>query len=174
MTDDEEDHREGEAGFELESASAPSALHLLPPPSRDSTLAAAQADPATLTDPATSTSHDSIASRLMQEFARRFTGSLCDDLDELSHAETEVESKSGEIIVKPEWSIRMRATELKLAYLIGRPIQRQQVLQAQVQPGYEDLVAEARRSPAFRSTLRDLLREIEAQPGGDEGVAGME
>lgn len=106
------------------------------------------------------------AGGLHAEMVRRYADTICDDLDALQKAETTYTTKTGEVHRKPEWSIRLKALELKMAYIVGRPIERQQIIHSEQPMSLDDLMAEAKRSPAYLQTLLDMLETIKRHQQG--------
>ena len=100
---------------------------------------------------------------LMDALCRRFTpDSLCDTLAAGLEAMTPpIVTKAGEVLSKPDYATRLRYLELAFAYQVGRPIERQMVIQSSPPATLEDLMEKARASPVFRKTLLDLLSSLE-------------
>jgi hypothetical protein len=68
--------------------------------------------------------------------------------------------------VSPDHRTRLAAAQLALAYLVGRPVERQEVvtvsLDADSALGLRERLA---HSPALRQTLRGALRDVDAPEG---------
>lgn len=97
----------------------------------------------------------------MEALSRRFTpDSLCNTLQAMLTAVEESKNRLGEVIERPAWHIRLKATETILAYMVGRPIERQMLLRAEAPATMDDLISEAERSPAFAASLLALLQKI--------------
>lgn len=95
------------------------------------------------------------------EFARLLAAKfppdlLLDRLDEQMHA-TYFSAVAGEV---PDWPARHKGIELCLAYQLGRPIERQQVMQATAPMSWEALLKLAEASPVFRDTLLGMLESL--------------
>ncbi len=67
-------------------------------------------------------------------------------------------------VVEPDHRIRIQAADIALAYLIGRPVQRQEILSVNVDADAEaGLEARLKNSPALRQVFRRVLDGIEAE-----------
>lgn len=84
---------------------------------------------------------------------------LCERLEEQMTACTF--SRSGGLAsYVPDWSARQRGIELAIAYIEGRPIERQQIMQSNAPMSWEAILGLANSSPVFRDTLLGMLTEI--------------
>jgi hypothetical protein len=71
-------------------------------------------------------------------------------------------TKSGVVI--PDWRTRLAAVQLALAYKVGKPIERQQVMNVNVgQENESSLDERLRDSPALRAMIRKMLEKAESQ-----------
>ena len=97
----------------------------------------------------------------MEALSRRFTpDAICNTLENMLTAVEVSKNRLDEEIVRPAWHIRLKATETILAYMVGRPIERQMVLKAEQPATMDDLIVEAERSPAFAASLLAVLQKI--------------
>ena len=72
-------------------------------------------------------------------------------------------TKSGVAI--PDWRTRLSAVQLALAYKVGKPIERQQVMHVNVDAESESAMDERlRHSPALRKLFREMLEKAEQTP----------
>jgi hypothetical protein len=63
---------------------------------------------------------------------------------------------------RPDHRTRLAAVTLVLAYLVGRPVERQEIIQVNLDAdASEGLMARLKSSPALRSSLKKLLAEVE-------------
>lgn len=63
--------------------------------------------------------------------------------------------------VEPDHKTRLQAATLALAYKVGRPIERQQVLTAKIGDTDADFIERLAHSPALRAALRDAVEAAE-------------
>ena len=59
----------------------------------------------------------------------------------------------------PDFRTRLAAQQLRLHYLLGRPIERQQIVTAQVGESADDIVARLRESPALQDALARMIED---------------
>lgn len=98
---------------------------------------------------------------IMDSLAARYTPeSLIDELDEMSQAVVVYTNSKGVVGSKPDYPTRFRSLELRFAYLIGRPVERQEIIKHSPPASIETLLEDAKRSPVFRKTLIDLLQSL--------------
>lgn len=65
-----------------------------------------------------------------------------------------------------DYKARLSALQLALYYIVGKPIERQQIVTAKVESESEDeLMLRLARSPAMREALREVLAEAEKKQG---------
>jgi hypothetical protein len=103
------------------------------------------------------------ARAVMDALAGRFTPEvLCAKLEDLMGFEKTYMNRNGDTISSPDGTVQLKAVETIIAYLVGRPIERQQVMTVAQPATMNDLLDKARKSPVFRSTLRQLLDGLEA------------
>ena len=57
----------------------------------------------------------------------------------------------------PDYATRIKAAELALSYIVGRPVERQQIMVAHQK--MDDPVKMVKSSPALRTALKELLEE---------------
>lgn len=105
---------------------------------------------------------------MMDELQRRFTpAKLADRLEALLDAMTPpIALKSGEVVSKPDCTTRLRACDLILAYIVGRPIERSLSIRAEQPQTPEALLEEATKSPAMLDMLLDALLAAKAKRDG--------
>ena len=65
--------------------------------------------------------------------------------------------------VRLDHKIRLAAAQVALAYRHGRPIERQQILTANVGPTDSDLIERLAHSPALRAAIRDAVEAAEGK-----------
>jgi hypothetical protein len=99
---------------------------------------------------------------VIQAFAKRFDADKVGDmLEQLCNATHK--TKGGQDIADNR--TRLAATSLALAYLIGRPVERQEIVSVQMDAdspsGLRDRLL---KSPALRATVKKLLAEVEGVP----------
>ena len=101
----------------------------------------------------------STAISFMNTLASRFDpNELADRLRDLMDAELPpIMTKDGTIITRPDNSTRLRAIEFIFAYVVGRPIERQQIVTQSTGGTMEDFAERLAQSPVLRKTLRGLL-----------------
>lgn len=99
--------------------------------------------------------------RAMQE---RFPASLLFDRLEDAMTACTVAKVEGAKYWRPDWGVRLKGLETAIAYLIGRPIERQQIMSSTAPASWEDILKLAGKSPVFRDTLMGMLREMESAP----------
>lgn len=76
--------------------------------------------------------------------------------------EADMTSRAG--VKEPDYRTRLRAAEVLLAYAIGRPIERQQVITAHARGGLlDDLENRMKRSPSLRDALRSSLERADEE-----------
>lgn len=63
--------------------------------------------------------------------------------------------------VRPDHKTRLAAAQVALAYRHGRPIERQQIITANVGPTDSDLIERLAHSPALRAAIRDAVEAAE-------------
>lgn len=98
---------------------------------------------------------------LMEALQRSYSPeSIIDEIDALAQATVTYVTKDGREFSKPDFSTRLRAVELKIAYLIGKPIERQEVIQHRAPSTLADLEAKAAKSPVFKAGLKKLLAKL--------------
>ncbi len=105
------------------------------------------------------------ATQFMAVLSRRFTAeNLCTRLTALMEAETPpILDKAGVLHTRPDNGVRLRAVELALAYRLGRPVERQQIIHHEEQPSLEGIIKQAQASPVLVDTLIGLLTDIRRQ-----------
>lgn len=104
---------------------------------------------------------------IMDALAARYSPeSLLDELEEMSTAVVTYTNSKGIVNSKPDYPTRFRSLELRFAYLIGRPVERQEIIKHSPPASIETLMADAKRSPVFRATLIDLLQNLTKEEGG--------
>lgn len=98
----------------------------------------------------------------MDALARRFSADdLANKLESLMGAMLPpIMTKDGALIERPDNSTRLRAIEFVYAYVVGRPIERQQIVTSQQGGTIEDLINKAATSPVFAKTARNLLQNL--------------
>ena len=107
--------------------------------------------------PAASTSQ-----AITEALARRFKPEeLCDRIQEGLDAVISITTKDGKVLMREDHSTRLRFLELVFAYQIGRPIERQMVINATPPATLDDLMEKARSSPVFRKTFLGLLQSMD-------------
>jgi hypothetical protein len=80
----------------------------------------------------------------------------------------EAESLTNGGKARPDHRTRLAAVTLVLAYLIGRPVERQEIVSVNLDADAATGLAERlKSSPALRSSLKKLLEDVE-----DEGATG--
>jgi len=57
----------------------------------------------------------------------------------------------------PDYATRIKAAELALSYIVGRPVERQQIMAAHQK--MDDPIKMVKSSPALRTALKELLEE---------------
>lgn len=106
----------------------------------------------------------------MDSLARRFNA---DDLADKLHGMMDamlppIQTRNGKLIERPDNSTRLRAIEFVYAYVVGRPIERQQIVTSQHGGTIEDIINKAATSPVFAKTARNLLQNLlESLPEDD-------
>ena len=101
------------------------------------------------------------AREIMAKLSATYTAeALIDELDALTSATIDYTNKKGETYSRPDYVTRLRSLELRFAYLIGRPVERQEIIKHSPPASIETLMADAKRSPVFRATLIDLLQNL--------------
>lgn len=105
--------------------------------------------------------------RMMETLAARFEPEqLCLLLEDLLNAETPpIIDKAGVVHVRPDNTTRLRALEFVFAYIVGRPIERQQIIRSNAPASMDDLIARAERSPVFAASLMQVLERIQSGSG---------
>ena len=105
---------------------------------------------------------------IMAELAARFPATkLADRLEALMDAMTPpILTRSGEIVTKPDCSTRLKAIDLTLSYLVGRPIERSLSIRAEQAQTPEALLEEARKSPAMLDMLIEGLMAVRKEMQG--------
>jgi len=100
--------------------------------------------------------------KMMETLAARFEPEqLCLLLEDLLNAETPpIIDKAGNVHIRPDNGTRMRALEFVFAYIVGRPIERQQIIRANAPASLDDLIERAEKSPIFAQSLMALLERI--------------
>lgn len=98
----------------------------------------------------------------MDALARRFSADdLADKLHEMMEAmHPPITTRDGKLIERPDSATRLRAIEFVYAYVVGRPIERQQIVTSQQGGTIEDLINKAATSPVFAKTARNLLQNL--------------
>jgi len=81
--------------------------------------------------------------------------------DSLSAVKHQWDGKRQQADEVPDYATRIKAAELALSYIVGRPVERQQIMVAHQK--MDDPVQLVKSSPALRVALKELLEE-----GGDE------
>jgi len=101
-----------------------------------------------------------MAPATMAELARRFSPEKIGDLlEELCNAESV--TNGGRRIADNR--TRLAAVTLTLAYLIGRPVERQEIISVNLDADSSaGLFERLKASPALRSSLKKLLEDVEA------------
>ena len=98
---------------------------------------------------------------IMDALAAKYTPEgLIAELDEMARAVVTYTNSKGVVNSKPDYPTRFRALELRFAYLIGRPVERQEIIKHSPPASIDSLMADAKRSPVFRATLIDLLQNL--------------
>ena len=108
-------------------------------------------------------SNEPVDSAVIAELSRRFpAAALGQKLEALMEAMTPpIMTKDGKIISRPDYSTRLRAIDLTLSYLVGKPIERTMSLRAERPMTMEDIEKMASDSPALCSTLVAVLSRIQ-------------
>ena len=103
-----------------------------------------------------------LSADVMAAVANKFDGDkLAGLLDELCSAQ--VVTNGGRQV--PDNRTRLAAVTLVLAYLVGRPVERQEIVSVNLDAdSMTGLRERLRSSPAMRETLAGLLAEVEADP----------
>lgn len=101
---------------------------------------------------------------VMSAIVRRFNGEkLAKMLDELSQAESV--TNGGKKI--PDNRTRLSAATVILAYILGKPIERQEILNINMDAdSAHNLAEKLKESPALRAAFRSILEQAE-RDGGD-------
>ena len=60
-----------------------------------------------------------------------------------------------------DYRTRLAAAQLALHYVVGKPVERQQILTANVGPTDSDLIERLAHSPALRAAIRDAVEAAE-------------
>ena len=109
--------------------------------------------------------------KMMETLAARFEPEqLCLLLEDLLNAETPpIIDKAGNVHVRPDNTTRLRALEFVFAYIVGHPIERQQIRHAKAPASLDDLVERAEKSPVFAQSLMALLERITKPKREGEG-----
>lgn len=102
------------------------------------------------------------ARQMMATLARRIDPeTLCNRIEEGLEAMTPpIQTKDGKIISRPDYATRLRYIDMAFAYLVGRPVERQEVITGKAPASLDDLVARAQQSPVFRDTMLALLQRL--------------
>jgi hypothetical protein len=117
-------------------------------------------------------SPDDAARDTMLTLAREFPPSaLVVKLNAMLEATESYTSSTGKVITRPNWTPRAKALELLLAYIVGRPIERQQIIKTSAPATLDDLMAQAEASPVFLESLLSLLNHLKAKRGGQDEKA---
>lgn len=104
---------------------------------------------------------------ITEALARRFEPEdLCNRIQEGLDATITITTKDGKVHTREDHSTRLRFLELVFAYQIGRPIERQMVINATPPATLDDLMEKARSSPVFRKTFMELLQAMEKEAEG--------
>jgi hypothetical protein len=67
---------------------------------------------------------------------------------------------SKQMVVEPDYATRCAASKLLLAYDVGEPVKRQQIIVTNVE-SMEELQAKLQSSPALRQEMRAMLEEAD-------------
>lgn len=104
---------------------------------------------------------------IMEVLARKFTpDDLMRRLEEGLDAMTPpISTKDGNIVTRPDFPTRHRYIETILAYLVGRPVERQEIISRSAPATLDDLLAKARSSSVFREAMLNVLRRLETEGG---------
>lgn len=79
---------------------------------------------------------------------------ISDSLGAVKHQWDGKKQKADEV---PDYATRIKAAELALSYIVGRPVERQQIMVAHQK--VDDPIKMVKSSPALRSALKELLEE---------------
>lgn len=93
---------------------------------------------------------------------------LKEKLNEMLEATETYTNAKGVGYTRPLWSVRAKAVELLLAYIVGRPIERQQIIKTSAPATLDDLIAQAEASPVFLDSLLSLLGHLKAKRAGSD------
>lgn len=77
--------------------------------------------------------------------------------DSLSAVKHQWDGKRQQADEVPDYATRIKAAELALSYIVGRPVERQQIMVAHQK--MDDPVQLVKSSPALRVALKELLEE---------------
>ncbi|MBK8772352.1 MAG: hypothetical protein IPM06_18290, partial [Rhizobiales bacterium] len=102
---------------------------------------------------------------IIDELARRFPASaLADKLESIMSATTPpILTRDGDVVSRPDYPTRLRAIDLTLAYLVGRPIERTMSIRAEKPQTPDALLEEATKSPAMLDMLLEALSAAKAK-----------
>lgn len=108
--------------------------------------------------------------RMLEALARKITPEkLCARILEGLDATTPpIKTKDGNIVSRPDYATRLRYVEMSYAYLVGRPVERQEIITGKAPASLDDLIARAEQSPVFRDTMLALLQRLADAPAVEE------
>jgi len=140
-------------------------------PKKRASLARAHSEPATVAQVQRELSDRASDGAIIAELSRRFTPEkICNRLEALCDAMTPpIKTKDGNLVSRPDCSTRLRALDMLLAYLVGRPIERSMSIRADKPVTWDDMQREASQSPAMRETAIAAL--IAMRSGNASGQA---
>ena len=102
---------------------------------------------------------------MMEALARAFPPeALVAKYVELLNADVQWENKKGKVSKRPDNAIRLRALDMLIMTLVGKPIERVQTIAVTKPPTFDDLIGRARRSAVFRESLIEMLQELTSEP----------
>lgn len=88
------------------------------------------------------------------EIQQSIVKAIADSLSAVKHQWDGKRQQADEV---PDYATRIKAAELALSYIVGRPVERQQIMVAHQK--MDDPVQLVKTSPALRVALRELLEE---------------
>lgn len=88
------------------------------------------------------------------EIQQSIVKAIADSLSAVKHQWDGKRQQADEV---PDYATRIKAAELALSYIVGRPVERQQIMVAHQK--MDDPVQLVKSSPALRVALKELLEE---------------
>lgn len=109
--------------------------------------------------------------KFMETLARRFDpDKLADKLDEIMQAETPpIVTKDGLVVTRPDYRTRLEGLKFVYAYVVGRPVERQEIINHRPPASMDDLLEQAKKSPVFLRTLMGMLQDMADEIDVTEG-----